>query len=312
MGHGDHLKVIDGGGSEKLEWGSREWADRLRKETKVLAKEYETGYMRLAEKLWLVFDTPKDGDRKQAAIFTTWGYGPHEFNKYVEVELGLHPKKAQRLMASWKAVQKLELDEDSRTRLIQLGSSKVRELIRVMTSGNAESWILKAKDMSYPKLCETIKMYLIEKETANETRKAEAAYNGSPGSTPTPKDEDEEDEDDEAEEDSAADRKRIEALEVSTKRVTFDLFGDQIETYNLALQRSMELSNSDKVGHNVSLICLDFLATNDFKFANEEQKIRFLAKYEKLLGVKLVIIDPEANEVVYGLKTLEKMARSDD
>ena len=38
MGHGDHLKVIDGG-SEKLEWGSREWADRLRKDTKGLPKE---------------------------------------------------------------------------------------------------------------------------------------------------------------------------------------------------------------------------------------------------------------------------------
>lgn len=311
MGHGDHLKVIDGG-SEKLEWGSREWADRLRKETQVLAKEYETGYMRLAEKLWLAFDTPKDGDRKQAAIFTTWGYGPHEWDKYVKAELGLHPKKAQRLIGIWKAVQSLNLDEDTSKRLIQLGSSKVRELIRVMTSRNAESWIGKAKDMSYPKLCETIKTYLTDKETANETRKAEAAYNGSPGSASTPKDEDEADDEDQDEEEAVKDRKRIEALDVSTKRLSCDLFGDQIETVNLALKRSMELSNSDKVGHNISLICLDFLATNDFKFANEEQKIRFLAKFEKLLGVKLVIIDPEANEVVYGLKTLEKMARSDD
>lgn len=309
MGHGDHLKVIDGG-SKKLEVGSTEWATRLRKETQTLAKEYETGYMRLAEKLWLVFDTPRDGDRKQAAIFTTWGYGPNEFNKYVEIELGLHAKKAQRLISIWKAVQSLNLDDETQGRLVKLGSSKVRELIRVMTSRNAESWIGKAEDMSYPKLCAQIQKYIADKETANATREAEAAYNGSPGSTPTPKDEDADDQDEEK--DVVTDRKHIEGLDVSVKRVSFDLYGDQIETYNLAIQRSMELSNSDKVGHNVSLVCLDFLATNDFKFANEEQRLRFLAKFEKLMGYKLVIIDPEAGEVVYGLKSLEKLARSND
>jgi len=90
------------------------------------------------------------------------------------------------------------------------------------------------------------------------------------------------------------------------------LFGDQIETVNLAMKRSAELSNSDKVGHNLSLICLDFIATNDFKFSNELQRLRFLAKFERLFNYKMILVDPDAGEVVYGIQTLEQLARKPD
>ena len=92
------------------------------------------------------------------------------------------------------------------------------------------------------------------------------------------------------------------------------LLPEHMETVQLALRRAAELARSgSSVSSQFSLICLDFLATNDFRFANEQQRLRFLAKFEKLTGYKLVIVDPDRDrgdgEIVYGIETLERLAR---
>ena len=312
------LKVLNGGSGDKSTWGSEKWASQLRQETKTLAKNLDTGYMKLAEKLWMIYDTPVDGDASRGSICTSWkddeGRFYPTFDKYVDVELKINYKKAQRLRAIWKTLKvDLQLDDETLRRVVELGFSKVRELARpnVLTKRNVMAWIEKAENTTYLKLATNITKYLDEKKTAEITKAAEAEYNGSPGSAPTrdPDDEDEE------EEKGRADTRRIENLEMSSEPFSTVLFGDQIETVNLAIKRASELSNSDKKGHNLSLICLDFLSTNDFKFADENQRLRFLAKFEKLMGYKFIIIDPNGGdsgegEVVYGIKTLEKLARS--
>jgi hypothetical protein len=314
------LKVLNGGSaSNKSPWGSEKWANQLRQETQTLANQIETGYMKLAEKLWLIFDTPVDGDSVRAPIWTLWkdkeGRAYTTFDRYVDAELDINYKKAQRLRAIWKTFKiDLQLDDETLQRVVDLGFSKVRELARpnVLTKRNVMSWIEKAENMTYLKLATNITKYIDDKKTADSTKAAEAEYNGSLGSAPTRGPDDDEEE---AEERAKEDVRRIEGLEMSSEPFSCTLYGDQIETVNLAMKRSAELSNSDKKGQNLSLICLDFLATNDFKFADENQRLRFLAKYEKLTGYKLIIIDPEAGddgegEVVYGIKTLEKLARS--
>lgn len=310
------LKVLNGG-SDKSAWGSEKWANQLRQETKSLAKNLDTGYMKLAEKLWTIFDTPAEGDPNRASICTQWkdkhGHYYPSFDKYVDMELDINYKKAQRLRTVWKTLKiDLALDDETLQRMVALGFSKVRELVRpdVLTPRNVMSWIDKAENMTYLKLATTITKYIDDKKTAEATKAAEAEYNGSPGSAPT-RDPDEE----EGEKKGKDDIRHIENLEVSSEPFSTTLYGDQIETVNLALKRASELSNSDKKGNNLSLICLDFLSTNDFKFADENQRLRFLAKFEKLTGLKLIIVDPSGGdhgegEVVYGIKTLEKLARS--
>jgi hypothetical protein len=300
MAHVD-LKVLNGG-SEKLatlEKGSSEWGQRLLKETKSLVEQVEVGYMQLAHRLWLAHDTPVDGDPSRPPIYTTFGYST--FREYADKGLNFHYKKAERLRAMWKVLAiDLSLDEKMLQRFSNLGVSKVRELVRegVLTTRNVEAWLSKAESMSYQKVDMTVRKYLDDKALQKASREAEELFN--PKGTA--------DIDDAADAAAGEDIRRIEETHVSSMTFQAPLVGDQIETVLLAFKRAEELSGSDKKGYNLSLICLDFLATNDFKFANEEQRIRFLAKYENLMGLKLVVVDPEAEEIVYGMETLEKLA----
>lgn len=92
--------------------------------------------------------------------------------------------------------------------------------------------------------------------------------------------------------------------------VTFALGRDARETVALAITRSAELAapGTSRSAH-LSLICLDFLATNDLRFADEMQRLRFLAKFEVLTGLKFILASSDGSEVVYGIDALEKLAR---
>jgi hypothetical protein len=92
----------------------------------------------------------------------------------------------------------------------------------------------------------------------------------------------------------------------------FVFLPEQIETVKLAIKRASELSNRSSPGHNLSLICLDYIATNDFTKASEEQRLRYIAKLEKLMGYKLIVVDPKTKDIVFGIGTLEKVAKARD
>jgi hypothetical protein len=315
----NEFTVIDGGNiSENVAkerasfkiWGSEAWANKLRRDVVEMAKQLDTGFMQLAEKLWLIFDTPVDGDPSNSPVWMSWkdksGNLYTSFEKYVDGELGIHYQKARRLIHTWKVFKiDNQLDDALLRRVVNLGLSKVRELARegVITQRNVEAWVTKAESGSVLALQTSVSKYLADKATEESARKAtiefEAEYNGSLASTPA-----------EIEKAAVMDEKKIESLEVQSRNFSCILFGDQIETVGLAMKRSMELSGSEKVGNNISLICLDFLATNDFRFESEEQKLRFLAKFERLMGYKLIVADPVTGEVLYGLSTLQKMANA--
>lgn len=325
MASSDHLRVIDGGsGTSSEAWGSAAWGENLRKETRTLAADVETNYLVLAERLWMIYDTPIDGDPSRSSICTAWtdrdGKQYTSFDRYVDAELGIHYKKAQRLRAIWKAFKvDLNLNDKQINRVMRIGYSKVKELARpgVLTPGNFESWLAKAESIGFIKLSTAVSQYLTDKATEQATQLAEQefeqSYNGSMASAPSssvsssfPLDES-----NRTASNEARDLQRIEALEPQSRQFSCLLLGDQIETVNLALKRSAELSNSDKLGNNLSLICLDFISTNDFGFKDDQQRLRFLAKFEKLMGYKLVVVDPIAREVVFGLETLRILAGED-
>lgn len=307
------LKIIEGGSTGR---GSEEWAKKVRSETKSLSKQIDKAYIELAEMLYTIFDTPAHGDGVHPPIFTAfWGYS--SFPEYVQEELGIHPKRAQRLIRIWYklGIQLGDLDKDLKKRIAALGFSKVRELVRVLTYKNASAWVDKAEQLSYLKLCKLIEKYISERDRRDAERMAQEQINGSNPTPQTPgilHDPAASDLDpvavapveyDELEDLPVADIKPEETI-----RKTFEFYPDQMATVEQALQRSAQLSNSDKRSHNLSLICLDFLATNDFAKADEAQRLRFLQKFEKLLGFKLIIVDPSADEVVYGIDTLTKLA----
>ncbi len=301
------LKVIQGGADR----GTSSWATRLRKETATLAKQIDEQYIELAERLWEVFDTPIDNDRNQAPIYTSWGFS--SFPDYVKEELGIHPKRAQRLVRIWHklGVQLVGLDTGLRQRIVRLGFSKVRELVGVLTPKNAEAWVNKAEELSYLKLTALVEKYKAERDLRDARRAQGAEVNGSSPLASSARARSEIDMDSDPD-DSESDEEELPVPDVKSEDFAmrhFSLAPDQLETVELALRRASELSNSDKRGHNLSLIALDFLATNTFTVADEEQRLRFLQKFERLLGFKLIVVDPVAEEVLYGISTLEKLAK---
>lgn len=107
------------------------------------------------------------------------------------------------------------------------------------------------------------------------------------------------------------------AVEVEPDRVVpiwinAPVAADQHELYELAVARASELTGTRDRGTNLAAIALDFVATNDFKFASEQQRIDFLAKFERLMPYLLVIVSRETGEIVHGIEALKRLMANDD
>ena len=315
------LEVVEGGSTDKV--GSYQWSNRLRRRTKMLVKQLETGYMELAKLLWQIYDVPVDGDPNNGPLYRSWGYA--SYNEYAETELGIHYKKAHSLKRIYERFGEGDLatmEPSLRDRIIGLGWSKVRELVRgrvifveggddieifVLTLDNAAEWADRiqpkdAKEMPYPMLCSAIQHYLADLEAAHR----EALETGSElPSSAIPV---------------------IPAYSSSEDRnpddfssFKFAVTPDQQKTVEAALDRASLLSNSDwrktygKKGHNLELICTDFLATNDFGSGTDPDRlVKYLAKIETALGIKLIATTPDLKKIVYGVLNLSKMASEED
>lgn len=276
--------------------GSKPWATRVRRRAKDLSQTLDQGYMELARILYEVYDTPIDGNKQRGPIYTAWGY--NSFAEYAEQELGLHQKKAERLRAIWFTleVQLKDMPYELKERIVNLGMSKVRELVRVLTIRNAEMWIEQAENLTYRKLLGGITDELRRRGVSDAILGpgGEGSAEGTPDTT---------------------DESAIGALPVlnpveTLKQERFDLYPNQHENVMLALQRARDLTGSDKKGHLMDIICTDFIATNDVIGSDMDKRLRYVAKIERALGLKLVAIDVETKDVVYGIEALEIVAGS--
>lgn len=319
------LSVIDGGKSEGMSIGSKEWADKLRKDTKTLAENIDQDYLRLAQNLWELFDRPVDNDPKKTNWLTKWQF--ENIGDYAEKELGIHRRIAERLRRIWKVVGvDCSLEKPYLERFVKIGRSKARILTRegVMTKENAKSWVEKAEKMTYLALEEEVNVLLsgrtgVMKGTLGGVEPVDddgdiiedesaASAPPPPPAKPFTKTIWQMTKDEASSQVNGAVGKSVEEEKPTPKH--FALFPDQMDTVKAALERASELSGSKKDGQNLSLICLDFLATNEFKKASMEQTQRFFKRIEKALNVKIVALSPENYEILYGYKVLEKINNS--
>lgn len=138
--------------------GTRSWANRVRKEAKELAEQVETGYLKLGEILYRIYDAPFDGDPKNGPLLARWGY--KSVGEFAEAELQLHAKKAQRLVRIFYRVE-VELkgfeDPELHRRFLRLGWSKARELVRIINNDNAQQWIERAEKANYTTISELVR-----------------------------------------------------------------------------------------------------------------------------------------------------------
>ena len=334
----DRFQVIEGGNSALVP-GSKAWATRVRKRAKQLVKDLDTGYLELARILYDVYDRPIDGDPNRGPIYQSWGF--KSFAEWAEEELGLQRRTAERLRAIWYTLEitLAGIDQELKDRLISLGSSKLRELTRVLDIDNAAAWTDVAEHNSYAKLVKMIQkakeaaeIKRLEEEVEQAKAEAEAAEADAEAAAQGSTEGDEgTSEDADGSSSSSQDIAAIGGGVQVEDGASFDdpLFGSDLpeveeptfEHFPLfpeqklnvlqALQKAGEISGSTKKGHRLDLICTDFLANNDIVPGKvEENRMRLLAKMERVLGVKIIAIDEQVGEVVYGVNTLDRLAKS--
>jgi hypothetical protein len=290
--------------------GSKAWCKWIRAHAKELALSIDSNYKGLAKDLYDIYDTPIDGDRANPPVYTAWGF--NTFRDYAEQELNLHYKKAEslRTISYWREIDLENIDPALGKRLDALEWTKLRVLKRIVTLSNAKHYIERAESMNYQSLEAYVKRKIDQQE--DEAIEREIRKKGDPveksNKLAAEKTEDELEEE-EAEESAPPAKKEYDwdHPDYFTSK-SFAFLPDQLETVKQALKRASELSNSVSGGQNLALICLDYLATNDFLKASEEQRLRYVAKLEKLMGYKLIVVDPKTKDVLYGLGTLEKVA----
>jgi hypothetical protein len=92
-------------------------------------------------------------------------------------------------------------------------------------------------------------------------------------------------------------------------RRSYLLYPDQVEIVDAAIKRAGELGNSKAVVSSLlTMICTDFLATNDFGKNTRVSTLKFLHKYERLFGLRIAVFDPITHDIIYGQQTIEDYA----
>jgi hypothetical protein len=281
--------------------GTKTWAEKLRKRAKELSKTIETGYSELGNILRVLSDATVNNDPHDKLFIREWGFDT--FPEWVEKDLGIHRRKAQRMVRVFFTIEKhlADMDPALKARLVVLPFSKVRELVRVLTLNNIAQWIPYAETHAQWEIVLAVQKYAHDKaakeaqeQLAKNLASEAGVMKGVPGST---------DLDDEHDPELDGPKE----LEKSFP-LAFRAFAGQYESITQALEFAASLSGSSKKTHNLEMICLDFLSTNAMP-KGLDGKLAYVAKVEKLLGVKLVAVDPVTGELLYGLAGLELLAQ---
>jgi hypothetical protein len=273
---------------EEIEVGKNE----LREKAKALVKKIETDYWDLGQYLYDVYDGLPGGYRDllkgegsravRKAMFEEWGYA--SFGEYCEKELGIKKRSGESLRYAyyWFEIH-LNLPKELKEDIKTLGRSKVYMLSGFVSSDDVMGWISKAKSMTYEDL----------KKSVKEAKSVKAGNTGVI----------------DVEEADQNIGKPAPAPEVM-HTVQTSLYEPQFQIWNAAFERAKGISKSEKVGHNLELICQDFLMNNDFGKSSDDDKKAWLEKIERSIGWKLIAIDPVSGKPQHGVDLLWMLVKA--
>ena len=308
--------------------GSVEWSADLRARVKLKAQEIETGYLELGELLSLAANTRAGNVDGADPVFKAhWGYDTYE--KWVEIEVGIHERKARALRRIYERITDLHaLDPVLRTRLLALGWTKVRELVRVLTLQNAAYWVDQGEKSNYPTFRAMISEYASDLQ-AEAIRQALAAKKNKTSHNAVHKPDDEEDElpkteivytqgvDGASAEDQDAmpqsgfsemlqyDAAAVEAAVPLPDPVVFIPFNfsltpESAQTLREALDHASKRFPDKSRSACLDVLALEYLAGYYSSATPMERRVEFLAKVAANLGLDILARDPTSGEVVYG------------
>ncbi len=91
-------------------------------------------------------------------------------------------------------------------------------------------------------------------------------------------------------------------------KLSFSLFPEQSDNVSAALTKAEELSGSGKPGHNLDMICLDYMTTNGTTLDTSD----YLKRIESQVGLRLLAFDPKGDDgkgaVVFGEEIIQELA----
>jgi hypothetical protein len=283
--------------------GSKPWSNKLRKTTKTLARKIDEAQFELGVLLWRVYDTPIDGKEENNPVFMSWGYST--WKEYVETELGLQSRKAERLRLIGKVldVDMKHLPKTQRDRFVKLGWSKAREVARIFRHQADEptvnTWLDFAENNNYPATLHTV------------SKKMDAMDFDEDGNYVPPTTQEVDDPP------PSGDVGVLPEVE-RTHMFNFFCIDEQIDTLRDALTRAEELAKAQgdpntnyKKSNLMSLICLDFLATNEFAKKGDPKTVtKFVKRFEQAMGVKIVALrdTDDGLDILHGLQHVKQLA----
>lgn len=316
-------------GAEVTETVTRAQANKLRQEVKDLQQTLDTGYMTLAELLYRISFVNVAGD-PPLPMFKQWGFD--SFDAYVEQELGVPYKKAQTLRRIYWIieVQNKGMEAGLKARLVALGWSKVRELLKQATPHNLPALVARAETCSYSALTAWLREYKAQVEEAAKVRErvpkpTASAGGGEIGASSGPDYGDADDTEDTRLDAQAPARTEpfgdfpasgdaggeVDPASITAevpRRLAFFLFPTQDETVRKALALAAKQTGSDKLGHQLTMICTAYLAEHEYGNSDktEESKVAFLEGIGETLGLDLIAVDAQG-EIVFGHKAISNL-----
>ncbi len=201
----------------------------------------------------------------QRSLFTRWGF--KNFQEYVEADLGFKYRKANYLVNIWSWYTENVHREDVMDAIWnEIGWTKAKELVGVITDENADHWLLRARELNAVQLAEEARKYL----------KLQAGGDGGGGGS------------------SSTDE---------FKTMSFKLTEDQKANVEEAVELASKMSGSEKKGHNVDLISTNFIANNADSLARDS--LDFLGLIEKQYGISLLAVRLSDKTVIHGREVFE-------
>lgn len=280
---------------------------QLRNEAKTLVREISHKYWDLGRVLYDVYDGVPGGYRalmsgggsmrSRTSLFEKWGY--KNFGDYCDQEVGIQKRTAENLRYAYFyfAIQQ-ELPEPAVSELITIGRSKVYLLAGLATRDSIGIWVEKAKELTFEELKKVVKAAKAVAagkniDTEELDQEQTSMFDDSrPSSEQKP-----------TGNNTAKPLQKPEEWHT----VSAQMADSQYETWQTAFKKAQSLSNSEKVGHNLELICQDFLSNNEFGKIKDKDRSAYIAKMERRLGVLVIAIDPNSGKPIHGRDLLHRM-----
>ena len=105
-----------------------------------------------------------------------------------------------------------------------------------------------------------------------------------------------------------AEKRKLKKEELGVSK-SFKFSKEQWVTVEQAIEIAAKLSESDKSGHCLQLICQDFVATNMAqKDGGQKSRGKYFDKMGAVFGAWVIVVDKETGKVVHGESALKKIS----